>query len=45
LKQKETKKMEASRMSNLEEQIKTLADWMFEAKRLVAFTGAGISRE
>jgi len=32
-------------MVNLEERIKKLAQWMFEAKYLVAFTGAGISTE
>lgn len=30
---------------DLEERINTLARWMFEAKRLVVFTGAGISTE
>lgn len=32
-------------MSDLDERIKTLAQWMFESKHLVAFTGAGISTE
>jgi len=32
-------------MANLEERIKKLAQWMFEAKYLVVFTGAGISTE
>ena len=32
-------------MQNLEERIKKLAQWMFEAKYLVVFTGAGISTE
>jgi NAD-dependent SIR2 family protein deacetylase len=32
-------------MPNLEERIKRLAQWMFEAKDLVVFTGAGISTE
>ena len=32
-------------MTNLEERIKRLAQWMFEAKYLVVFTGAGISTE
>ncbi|MFQ5987767.1 MAG: NAD-dependent deacetylase [Dehalococcoidia bacterium] len=32
-------------LSDLEKRIKTLAQWMFEAKRLVVFTGAGISTE
>jgi NAD-dependent SIR2 family protein deacetylase len=31
--------------SDLEKRIKTLAQWMFEAKYLVVFTGAGISTE
>jgi len=31
--------------SNLEGKIKSLAQWMFEAKYLVVFTGAGISTE
>jgi NAD-dependent SIR2 family protein deacetylase len=31
--------------SELYERIKTLAQWMFEAKHLVVFTGAGISTE
>jgi len=31
--------------SDLERRIKTLAQWMFEAKYLVVFTGAGISTE
>jgi len=31
--------------SDLEQRIKTLAQWMFEAKHLVVFTGAGISTE
>ena len=32
-------------MANLEDRIKKLAQWMFEAKYLVVFTGAGISTE
>ena len=32
-------------MANLEERIKKLAQWMFESKYLVVFTGAGISTE
>lgn len=32
-------------MPNLKERIKKLAQWMFEAKYLVVFTGAGISTE
>lgn len=32
-------------MPSLEERIKKLAQWMFEAKYLVVFTGAGISTE
>ena len=32
-------------MENLEDRIKKLAQWMFEAKYLVVFTGAGISTE
>ena len=32
-------------MTNLEERIKKLAQWMFEGKYLVVFTGAGISTE
>ncbi len=32
-------------MANLEERIKKLAQWMFEANSLVVFTGAGISTE
>ena len=32
-------------MKDLEERIKKLAQWMFEAKYLVVFTGAGISTE
>ena len=32
-------------LSDLDKRIKTLAQWMFEAKRLVVFTGAGISTE
>jgi NAD-dependent SIR2 family protein deacetylase len=32
-------------MKDLEERIKKLAQWMFESKYLVAFTGAGISTE
>jgi NAD-dependent SIR2 family protein deacetylase len=32
-------------MANLEQRIKTLTQWMFEAKYLVVFTGAGISTE
>lgn len=32
-------------LSNLERRIKILAQWMFEAKHLVVFTGAGISTE
>ena len=32
-------------MPNLEERIKKLAQWMFESKYLVVFTGAGISTE
>lgn len=31
--------------SDLDRRIKTLAQWMFEAKHLVVFTGAGISTE
>ena len=31
--------------SDLEQRIETLAQWMFEAKHLVVFTGAGISTE
>jgi NAD-dependent SIR2 family protein deacetylase len=31
--------------SDLEQRIKTLAQWMFDAKYLVVFTGAGISTE
>jgi len=34
-----------SQMENLEERIKKLAKWMFEAKYIVVFTGAGISTE
>ncbi len=33
------------KMKNLEERIKQLAQWMFESKYLVVFTGAGISTE
>ncbi|MGZ3535941.1 MAG: Sir2 family NAD-dependent protein deacetylase, partial [Thermodesulfobacteriota bacterium] len=32
-------------MANVEERIKKLAQWMFESKYLVVFTGAGISTE
>ena len=32
-------------MRDLEDRIKRLAQWMFEAKHLVVFTGAGISTE
>ena len=32
-------------MAGLIEGINTLASWMFEAKHLVVFTGAGISTE
>jgi NAD-dependent SIR2 family protein deacetylase len=32
-------------MANLEERIKKLAQWMFEAKYIVFFTGAGISTD
>jgi len=32
-------------MANLKERIKKLAQWMFEAKYLVVFTGAGISTD
>jgi len=32
-------------LSDLEKRIETLAKWMFEAKHLVVFTGAGISTE
>lgn len=32
-------------LSKLNERVETLARWMFEAKRLVIFTGAGISTE
>jgi len=32
-------------MSSLEERIHTLAQWMFESKYLVVFTGAGLSTE
>jgi len=32
-------------LSDLDKRIDTLARWMFEAKRLVVFTGAGISTE
>jgi NAD-dependent deacetylase len=32
-------------MTNLEQKIKKLAQWMFESKYLVVFTGAGISTE
>jgi NAD-dependent SIR2 family protein deacetylase len=32
-------------LSDLDRRIETLARWMFEAKHLVAFTGAGISTE
>jgi len=32
-------------LSDLEQRIETLARWMFEAKHLVVFTGAGISTE
>ena len=31
--------------SDLDKRIKTLAQWMYEAKRLIVFTGAGISTE
>ena len=31
--------------SDLDQRIRTLAQWMFEAKHLVVFTGAGISTE
>ena len=31
--------------SDLDNRIDTFAQWMFEAKRLVVFTGAGISTE
>ena len=31
--------------SDLDSRIQTLAQWMFEAERLVVFTGAGISTE
>jgi len=37
--------MGVSKMSSPEERIKTLAEWMFEARHLVIFTGAGISTE
>jgi len=32
-------------MTDLKQRIETLARWMFEAKHLVVFTGAGISTE
>ena len=32
-------------MSDLSQRINTLAQWMFESKYLVVFTGAGISTE
>jgi len=32
-------------LSDLDKRVKTLAQWMYEAKRLVVFTGAGISTE
>ena len=32
-------------LSDLDKRIKALAQWMYEAKRLVVFTGAGISTE
>ena len=32
-------------MSDLSERIDTLANWMFESKYLVVFTGAGVSTE
>ncbi len=32
-------------LPELDKQIKTLAQWMYAAKRLVVFTGAGISTE
>ena len=32
-------------LPDLDKRIKTLAQWMYEAKRLVVFTGAGISTE
>jgi len=32
-------------MKDLEERIKKLAQWMFDARSLVVFTGAGISTE
>ena len=32
-------------LSDLDKRIKTFAHWMFEAKHLVVFTGAGISTE
>src|SRR4030067_3741297 len=38
-------RIKRSNMANLEERIKKLAQWMFEAKYLVVFTGAGISTE
>ena len=32
-------------LSDLDKRVETLAQWMYEAKRLVVFTGAGISTE
>jgi NAD-dependent deacetylase len=32
-------------LDNLDQRTSTLADWMFESKRLVVFTGAGISTD
>ena len=38
-------RIKRSNMANLEERIKRLAQWMFEAKYILVFTGAGISTE
>jgi NAD-dependent SIR2 family protein deacetylase len=37
--------MKRMNMANVEERIKKLAQWMFESRYLVVFTGAGISTE
>ena len=37
--------MEKSKLSDVENRIKVLAQWMFEAEHLVVFTGAGIGTE
>lgn len=38
-------RIKRSNMANVEERIKRLAQWMFEAKYILVFTGAGISTE